>query len=120
MTGFVSGNFHFGKPEFDPDKVWLSSSYRVVLIKNGIEKAGSINKLGRELGYRSRVHPGWSIRQILLGYQAFPLDRLKRMAEFLGLPIEEILRHQTKPKAVTIESTRDALMSNGLFCYYPR
>ena len=42
------------------------------------------------------------------------------MAEFLGLPIEEILRHQTKPKAVTIESTKDALMRNGLYCYYPR
>jgi hypothetical protein len=42
------------------------------------------------------------------------------MAEFLGLDIEEILRHQTKPKAITIESTKDALMRNGLYCYYPR
>ena len=42
------------------------------------------------------------------------------MAEFLGLPIEDILQHQTKPKAVTLESTKDALTRNGLYCYYPR
>jgi len=109
-----------GKPEFDPNKIWLTSSYRVMLIKEGIEKAGSINKLGRELGYRSRVHPGWSIRQILLGYQPFPADRLKLLAQFLGTSIDEILQHQTRPNAVTSESTRDALMRYGLFGYYPR
>jgi len=112
--------FTFGRPELDPNKIWLNSSYRVMLIKEGIARAGSINKLGRELGYRSRVHPGWSIRQILLGYQPFPVDRLKMLASFLGTPLDDILEHQTRPAAVTIESTRDALMRNGLFCYYPR
>jgi hypothetical protein len=91
-----------------------------MLIKTGIEKAGSINKLGRELGYRSRVHPGWSIRQILLGQQAFPMDRLKRLAEFLNTPLTDILQYQTKPKSVTPESTRDALTKYGLWGYYPR
>jgi hypothetical protein len=74
------------------DKVWLASSFRVVLFKTGIEKAGSVNQLGRELGYRSRVHPGWSVRQIMLGKQPFPLDRLKVFAEYLDMPLDEILR----------------------------
>jgi len=91
-----------------------------MLIKEGIEKAGSINKLGRELGYRSRVHPGWSIRQILLGHQAFPLDRLMKLAVFLGKPFEEVIQHQARPKAVTPESTREALRQYGLWGYYPR
>jgi hypothetical protein len=91
-----------------------------MLIKEGIEKAGSINKLGRELGYRSRVHPGWSIRQILLGYQPFPTERLTRLAEFLGKPLEDVLQHQTKQRSVTVESTRDALYRYGLGCYFPR
>lgn len=91
-----------------------------MLIKEGIEKAGSINKLGRELGYRSRVHPGWSIRQILLGYQPFPTDRLVKLAEFLETPFNEILEHQTRPGSVTLESTKDALIQYGLWCYYPR
>ena len=69
-----------------------------MLIKEGIEKAGSINKLGRELGYRSRVHPGWSIRQILLGYQPFPMERLRKLANTLGTPYYDVLQHQTRPQ----------------------
>ena len=113
------GRYGRGYSQPDPAKIWLSSSYRVMLIKEGIDKAGSINKLGRELGYRSRVHPGWSIRQILLGYQPFPTDRLRRLASFLGRPMDEILQHQARPGSVTVESTRDALMQAGLWCYYP-
>ena len=119
MSEFATG-FRFGRKERDPDKIWLTSGYRVALIKEGIDKAGSINKLGRELGYRSRVHPGWSIRQILLGYQAFPIDRLRALAEFLQTPLDEILEHKTRPKAVTPESTRDALRQHGMWGYYPR
>ncbi len=91
-----------------------------MLIKEGIEKAGSINKLGRELGYRSRVHPGWSIRQILLGYQPFPNDRLKKLSDFLGTPMDEIMQHQARPGTVTLEGTKSALIQYGLYCYYPR
>ncbi len=120
MSDFAIGRFGRGDPKSDPNKVWLSSSYRVMLIKEGIEKAGSINKLGRELGYRSRVHPGWSIRQILLGYQPFPTGRLMKLAEFLIIPYDDVLQHQTHPKSVTLESTRDALYKYGLGCYYPR
>ncbi|HVO78195.1 MAG TPA: hypothetical protein VMS79_04935 [Methanomassiliicoccales archaeon] len=120
MSDIGMVRFGFGKPEFDAEKIWLTSSYRVMLIKEGIDKAGSINKLGRELGYRSRVHPGWSIRQILLGYQPFPIDRLKMLASFLNTPINDILEHQTRPRAVTPESTRDALRRYGLIGYYPR
>ena len=120
VSDFAIGRFGRGEERSDPNKVWLASSYRVMLIKEGIEKAGSINKLGRELGYRSRVHPGWSIRQILLGYQPFPTERLTRLAEFLGKPLEDVLQHQTKQRSVTVESTRDALYRYGLGCYFPR
>jgi hypothetical protein len=120
VSDFAIGRFGRGGERSDPNKVWLASSYRVMLIKEGIEKAGSINKLGRELGYRSRVHPGWSIRQILLGYQPFPTERLTRLAEFLGKPIDDVLQHQTKQRSVTVESTRDALYRYGLGCYFPR
>ncbi|MEM0448783.1 MAG: helix-turn-helix transcriptional regulator [Methanomassiliicoccales archaeon] len=120
MNEYALGRFSRGGVRSDPEKVWLQSSYRVMLIKEGIEKAGSINKLGRELGYRSRVHPGWSIRQILLGYQPFPLERLKKLAQFLGTPMSEIMEHQARPGSVTVESTRDALIQHGLFCYFPR
>lgn len=102
------------------DRVWLRSGFRVLLIKQGIEKAGSINKLGRELGYRSKVHPGWSVRQILLGKQAFPYSRLDALARFLGYSMEEVLRYQSKPEKVTTESTRKALRLYGLWYYIPR
>jgi hypothetical protein len=120
VSDFAVGRFGRGALKSDPNKVWLNSSYRVMLIKEGIEKAGSINKLGRELGYRSRVHPGWSIRQILLGYQPFPTERLVRLAAYIGTPYDDVLQHQTRPKSITLESTRDALYKYGLGCYYPR
>jgi hypothetical protein len=120
VSDFAIGRFGRNVIQSDPSKVWLASSYRVMLIKEGIEKAGSINKLGRELGYRSRVHPGWSIRQILLGNQPFPTDRLRKLAEYLNRPIDDVLQHQTRPAAVTLESTRNALYKYGLGCYIPR
>ena len=102
------------------DKVWLKSEYRAMLIKEGLEKAGSLNGLGRELGYRSRIHPGWSVLQILLGRQAFPVDRLKRLADFIDHPFDEMLNHQTKPKLITPQNTKDALIKQDLWCYLPR
>ncbi|QLH75108.1 MAG: hypothetical protein HPY73_06425 [Methanomassiliicoccales archaeon] len=107
-------------PKEETTKIWLNSSFRVMLINKGLEKAGSLNGLGRELGYRSRVHPGWSVLQILLGNQAFPAERLKRLAEYIGYPYEEILEHQTHPKRITPENTRDALMRYNLWCYVPK
>ena len=104
----------------ESDKIWLNSSYRVELIKKGLDKAGSLNGLGRELGYKSRVHPGWSVLQILLGRQAFPADRLKLLANFIGNPYEEVLQHKTLPKKITPENTRDALIKNNLWCYIPK
>ncbi|MDW5561927.1 MAG: hypothetical protein SA339_01770 [Methanomassiliicoccus sp.] len=104
----------------EDDRVWLSSAFRVKLIKEGIEKAGSINQLGRELGYRSRVHPGWSIRQILIGKQPFPLERLKAFAEFLEYPLEDIMRHRTQHGAVTFDNTKRALDACGMPYFIPR
>ena len=104
----------------EDDRVWLSSNFRVKLIKEGIEKAGSINQLGRMLGYRSRVHPGWSVRQILVGKQPFPLERLRAFSEFLEYPLEDIMRHRTQHGAVTSDSTRRALDACGMHYYIPQ
>jgi hypothetical protein len=102
----------------DGRRVWLNSSFRVEFIKMGIEKAGSINRLARELGYRSRIHPGWSIRQILVGEQPFPYERLLKMSDFVGYPIEEVLKYRTEPMRITVENTNEALRRNGLWCYH--
>jgi len=110
----------FSRRRRKPTKIWLNSPFRVRLIKAGIEKAGSINKLGRELGYRSRVHPGWSIRQILVGKQAFPYERLRRLAEYLDYPLEDIMTQKAEERQVTPENTRRALQEWGLHYYLPR
>ena len=99
-------------------RVWLTSSFRVEFIKLGIEKAGSINRLARELGYRSRIHPGWSIRQILVGEQPFPYERLLKLSDFVGYPIDEILKYRTESVRITVENTNEALRKNGLWCYH--
>jgi hypothetical protein len=120
MSEFVSSDWKNDPFDSEAAKVWLKSSFRVELIKLGLEKAGSLNGLGRELGYRSRVHPGWSVLQILLGRQAFPADRLKRLADYVEYPYEDIVRHQTNPRRVTPENTRDALLKYNLWCYVPK
>ncbi|MBN1110007.1 MAG: hypothetical protein JXA45_04520, partial [Methanomassiliicoccales archaeon] len=102
------------------DKIWISSGFRVQIIKMGIEKAGSVNELGRRLGYRSRVHPGWGVVQIMQGKQAFPMPRLRMLADFLELPLEEIMKYATQPSRVTPESTRSALAMYGMSGYIPR
>ncbi len=102
------------------NKIWISSRFRVQLIKLGIEKAGSVNELGRQLGYRPRVHPGWGVLQIMQGKQAFPLPRLKLLADFLEYPLDDILRYATQPTRITLESTKTALVMYGLSGYVPR
>jgi hypothetical protein len=109
----------FRQPK-EQEKIWLTSGYRVKIIAIGIEKAGSLNELGRQMGYRSRVHPGWSVVQILLGRQAFPTDRLKRLSAYINYSFDEILKHQTRPRAITPEGTREALRENNLMCYVPK
>lgn len=109
----------FGARSHNADtRIWLNSSFRVLLIKMGLDKAGSINRLAREMGYRSRIHPGWSVRQILVGEQPFPYERLMKLSDFVGYPIEEVLRHRTEPERITVYNTNDALMRHGLWCYH--
>jgi hypothetical protein len=114
----------FGFPGFrqpkELEKVWLTSGFRVMIIARGIEKAGSLNELGRQMGYRSRVHPGWSVVQILLGRQAFPADRLKLLSAYINYPFDEMLKHQTRPRAITPEGTKEALREYDLMCYVPK
>jgi len=116
-----SDHAYYGRPfkAYNADKrVWLVSAFRVELIKNGIEKAGSINRLARELGYRSRIHPGWSVRQILVGEQPFPYEKLIKLSNYVGYPIEDILRYRTESERVNENNTNDALRKYGLWCYH--
>ena len=116
-----SDHSYFGRPfkAYNTDKrIWLVSAFRVELIKNGIEKAGSINRLVREIGYRSRIHPGWSIRQILVGEQPFPYEKLVKLSDYVGFPIEDVLRYRTEPERVTVGGTNEALRKYGLWCYH--
>lgn len=102
------------------EKIWINSTFRVQLIKMGLDKAGSVNELGRKMGYRSRVHPGWGVVQIMQGKQAFPISRLKLLSDFLEYPLDDILQHATQPARVTPESTKSALVMFGLSGYIPR
>jgi len=116
-----SDHAYYGRPfrAYNADKrVWLVSAFRVELIKNGIEKAGSINRLARELGYRSRIHPGWSIRQILVGEQPFPFEKLVKLSDYVGYPIEDILRYRTESERINENNTNEALRKYGLWCYH--
>jgi hypothetical protein len=116
-----SDHVYYGRPfkAYNADRrVWLVSAFRVELIKNGIEKAGSINRLARELGYRSRIHPGWSIRQILVGEQPFPFEKLVKLSDYVGYPIEDILRYRTESERVNENNTNEALRKYGLWCYH--
>jgi hypothetical protein len=58
--------------------------------------------------------------QILLGRQAFPTDRLKLLSAYIDYPFDEMLEHQTRPRAITQEGTREALRENNLTCYMPK
>lgn len=116
-----SDHVYYGRPfkAYNADKrVWLVSAFRVELIKDGIEKAGSINRLARELGYRSRIHPGWSVRQILVGEQPFPYEKLLKLSDYVGYPIEDILRYRTESERVNENNTNEALRKYGLWCYH--
>src|SRR5512136_591312 len=116
-----SDSVYYGRPlkGYNSDRrVWLVSTFRVELIKNGIEKAGSINRLARELGYRSRIHPGWSVRQILVGEQPFPYEKLVKLSDFVGFSLDDVLRYRTEPDRVTLNSTNEALRKYGLWCYH--
>lgn len=114
-----SDSVYFGRHKFAPEKrIWLTSTYRVELIKTGIEKAGSINRLAREIGYRSRIHPGWSIRQILVGEQPFPYEKLLKLSDYIGYQIDDVLRYRTEPERVTVYNTNEALRQYGLWCYH--
>lgn len=114
-----SDGIYFGRHKSAPEKrIWLNSTYRVELIKTGIEKAGSINRLAREIGYRSRIHPGWSIRQILVGEQPFPYEKLLKLSDYVGYQIEDVLNYRTEPERVTVYNTNEALRQYGLWCYH--
>jgi hypothetical protein len=112
--------FKWWKRQEYPEKVWIISKFRVSLFKRALELVGSMNALGRILGYRSRTHPGWSVRQMLLGFQPIPMDKLEQLAEITTVPLYEILEHQVPREAITVDGTNKALRDYGLMCYLLR
>ena len=119
-TGSYAEYDYYSRKRANSRKVWLSTSYRVDLIKKGLEAAGSMNNLGRMMGYRSKRHPGWSIRQILYGFQPFPIDRLEMLAEMLDVDVESILQHRQDPKYFSKERTNKVLREHDLWSYVLR
>ena len=98
-------------------KIWLLARFRIALIREGIEKADGINRLARVIGYRSRIHPAWPLRQILVGRQPFPYDRLEKLADFLSLDMKEILNYEVTSQRLANEQNSTALRLNGFATY---
>ncbi len=120
MAAFHSYGHRPGYISPVPDRIWLKPDVTAYIIKQGIEKSGSLNDLGRVMGYRSRTHPGWSVRQILVGRQPFPRARLELLLAFIEVPMEEVLKEQVNPRMISSESTGRALREHGLWCYMLR
>ena len=70
----------------------LDEEYRKKLIEKGVQKAGSMYALGRIMGYTCNS-PNWSLKQILEGKQGIPFHRLRRLCEFLSVPLIEAQNH---------------------------
>ena len=111
---------YYRRNQSSPKKVWISTKYRVTLIKRGLEVAGSMNNLGRMMGYRSKRHPGWSVRQILFGFQPFPMERLEILAEMVDENVSDILKHRQDPRYFSTDRTNKALRENDLWAYVLR
>ncbi len=98
-------------------KVWLSAPFRIRIISEGIEKADGINRLARIIGYKSRIHPAWPLRQIIVGKQPFPYERLVKLAEFTGYDSSEVLRHEVPTARLANEKNDAALKLYGFNAY---
>ena len=77
------------------DSIFLRGSYVRKLIDSAIEKAGSMRHLGRIMGY-SGPSPNWSIKRIKAGKQGIPYFRLIKLADFLNVHPNDILRNTAK------------------------
>jgi len=76
---------------------FLDEDFGKKLIETGIQKAGSMHRLGRVMGYVGNA-PNWSIKLILHGKQGVPLFRLKKLCTFLSISLNEIEKHVLKTK----------------------
>ncbi len=97
--------------------MWLTAPFRIRIISEGIEKAEGINRLARIIGYRSRIHPAWPLRQILVGKQPFPGDRLVKLAEFTGHDVAEVMKHSVPTARLANENNETALKRYGFNAY---
>jgi len=69
--------------------VFIEDVFRKRLIESAIKKAGSLNQLGKIMGYTGSA-PNWNIKQILVGNQGIPLFRLKRLCDFMNLRLSDV------------------------------
>jgi len=81
----------------DDASIFLEEDLRKKLIESGIQKAGSMRRLGRIMGYVGNAS-NWSIKQILHGRQGIPLFRLRELCAFLGMSLSDIEKHILKTK----------------------
>lgn len=77
------------------DLIYLQGSYVRELIDSAIEKAGSMRHLGRIMGYFG-PSPNWSIKRIRAGKQGIPYFKILKLADFLNLHPNDILKHTAK------------------------
>ncbi len=98
-------------------RVWLSAPFRIRIISEGIEKADGINRLARIIGYKSRIHPAWPLRQIVIGKQPFPFERLMKLAGFTGYDPADVLKHEVPTARVANEFNEIALKRYGFIAY---
>ena len=70
-------------------RIFLKDSFRTALLKEAIEKAGSMRQLGRIMGYAGSS-PNWHIKRIAEGKQGIPLGRLERLCTFMGISLKDI------------------------------
>ncbi|MGC8580990.1 MAG: hypothetical protein ACP5RS_01595 [Thermoplasmata archaeon] len=108
---------HYFNKKRVSNKVWIDPYFRAYIVKKAIEKAGSLNEVGRVMGYRSRIHPGWSVRQILVGIRPVAKERLNRLLSYLNIPYEEAEKHIVTNNRYTTSETYLALKQYG-FLYY--
>ena len=72
----------------------LEEKFRHHLLDFAIKKEGSKYSLAMKLGYAS-VGSGKAVNDWYDGYAKIPFEKLQKLSFIVGIPMEEILLHQT-------------------------
>jgi hypothetical protein len=70
--------------------------------------------------HKERDREGWLNKPTCegVGEQPFPFEKLVKLSDYVGYPIDDVLRYRTEPERVTVNSTNEALRKYGLWCYH--